>query len=327
VVDPTDLSLTVVGPHDLPAGHDPRALTYDAAIDALVSLSRAAASIFLVRYDRRSGHATIVSEVTDGTDGESDGLEYVSALDSLVYSKAFVTDPFLTSEVRAIDLSGNSNSIVTTSPAIDQDLIVYDSSRSLFYSADPNGAGQLVAVDLEDGTHIGVGPVSSSMNDLAYDPQSDAFFALDSATTNVWKSPAGSIGFSIAGTTPVQLRGIAFVTRVTKCSDGIDNDGDGFIDFPEDPGCAWIGARNEDPRCSDGIDNSGHLASITSAAEQQFIEANFLTGEFERVPLWIGGRDEVTEGTWEWSDGEPFSPYTTGRPANRTTRGREARTT
>ena len=46
-----------------------------------------------------------------------------------------------------------------------------------------------------------------------------------------------------------------------QCSDGVDNDGDGQIDFPNDPGCA-----NEDddteqdevlPQCSDGVDNDG----------------------------------------------------------------------
>lgn len=39
------------------------------------------------------------------------------------------------------------------------------------------------------------------------------------------------------------------------CADGLDNDGDGAIDFPFDPGCASAAASLEDPACDDGIDN------------------------------------------------------------------------
>ena len=44
------------------------------------------------------------------------------------------------------------------------------------------------------------------------------------------------------------------------CGDGIDNDGDGQADYPNDPGCAGVGDRDETdpmviPMCSDGVDN------------------------------------------------------------------------
>ncbi len=46
-----------------------------------------------------------------------------------------------------------------------------------------------------------------------------------------------------------------------QCSDGIDNDGDGLIDFPDDPGCTSPDDDSEDslpsPQCSDGRDNDG----------------------------------------------------------------------
>jgi hypothetical protein len=41
------------------------------------------------------------------------------------------------------------------------------------------------------------------------------------------------------------------------CDDGEDNDGDGLVDFPEDPGCALPSAQLEDPKCQDGTDNDG----------------------------------------------------------------------
>jgi cysteine-rich repeat protein len=39
------------------------------------------------------------------------------------------------------------------------------------------------------------------------------------------------------------------------CDDGGDNDADGTIDFPGDPGCRAATATIEDPACDDGIDN------------------------------------------------------------------------
>jgi spore coat protein A len=39
------------------------------------------------------------------------------------------------------------------------------------------------------------------------------------------------------------------------CDDGLDNDGDGAIDFPDDIGCSGPTSVKEDPQCSDGIDN------------------------------------------------------------------------
>ena len=44
-----------------------------------------------------------------------------------------------------------------------------------------------------------------------------------------------------------------------QCNDGIDNDGDGAVDFPDDPGCTADTDDSEDsfpqPQCSDGRDN------------------------------------------------------------------------
>ncbi|HWU87378.1 MAG TPA: PPC domain-containing protein, partial [Kofleriaceae bacterium] len=51
----------------------------------------------------------------------------------------------------------------------------------------------------------------------------------------------------------------------TECSDGVDNNGDGTIDYPADPGCASPADSTEDtvcpgpmcPACADGLDNDG----------------------------------------------------------------------
>jgi hypothetical protein len=41
------------------------------------------------------------------------------------------------------------------------------------------------------------------------------------------------------------------------CSDGIDNDGDGATDYPEDPGCGHASDHDESPACSNGLDDDG----------------------------------------------------------------------
>ncbi len=46
--------------------------------------------------------------------------------------------------------------------------------------------------------------------------------------------------------------------RSFACGDGIDNDRDGIVDFPQDPGCESLTDDNElNAACSDGIDNDG----------------------------------------------------------------------
>jgi hypothetical protein len=41
------------------------------------------------------------------------------------------------------------------------------------------------------------------------------------------------------------------------CDDGLDNDGDGAVDFPSDPGCLAAADDIEDPECQDGVNNDG----------------------------------------------------------------------
>lgn len=50
--------------------------------------------------------------------------------------------------------------------------------------------------------------------------------------------------------------------RPSACGDGVDNDGDGRADYPEDPGCASTEDPSELdpltlPQCADGEDNDG----------------------------------------------------------------------
>ena len=62
----------------------------------------------------------------------------------------------------------------------------------------------------------------------------------------------------------------------------------------------------------------GHLVSIGSQAEQDFVASNFgnLGGVDRRI--WIGFNDQTTEGVFEWSDGTPakYTNWNPGEPNN-----------
>jgi hypothetical protein len=46
-------------------------------------------------------------------------------------------------------------------------------------------------------------------------------------------------------------------SELPDCSNGIDDDGDGKTDYPADPGCFNATSSKENPQCNDGIDNDG----------------------------------------------------------------------
>jgi hypothetical protein len=47
------------------------------------------------------------------------------------------------------------------------------------------------------------------------------------------------------------------VSALPVCADGVDNDGDGLIDFPVDSGCTAPADPSELAQCADGLDNDG----------------------------------------------------------------------
>ncbi|MCY2986427.1 MAG: FG-GAP-like repeat-containing protein [Planctomycetota bacterium] len=59
----------------------------------------------------------------------------------------------------------------------------------------------------------------------------------------------------------------------------------------------------------------GHLVSINSAAENEFVRANFAN---PNSAVWIGLTDEVVEGTFAWTSGEPvsYTNWASGQPDN-----------
>ncbi len=77
-------------------------------------------------------------------------------------------------------------------------------------------------------------------------------------------------------------------------------------------GISWFDAETL------AVELSGHLASITSPAEQDFIHSHILDGDDAASTFWIGLTDEASEGTFIWTSGEPvsYTGWDAGEPNN-----------
>lgn len=85
------------------------------------------------------------------------------------------------------------------------------------------------------------------------------FQATVPTTTN--RNAAGNCLCKNGGTNPATCTPPVVPPASVACNDGIDNDTDGLIDFPADPGCTSVTDTSEDnaalAQCSDGLDNDG----------------------------------------------------------------------
>jgi len=89
-----------------------------------------------------------------------------------------------------------------------------------------------------------------------------------------------------------------------------------FYEVVIDPLISWDDARQN----ARAIGVNWDLASVTSQPEQDFIEDLLPASPADRTHFWLGGRDTLTEGFWDWIDGDTFA-YTNwwaGEPRNGT---------
>lgn len=70
----------------------------------------------------------------------------------------------------------------------------------------------------------------------------------------------------------------------------------------------WIHCKTREDAHKQATDVDAYLVTITSEAEQIWIES-----VFGRAPYWIGLTDKEEEGKWEWENGEPVT-YTNWKP-------------
>lgn len=115
-------------------------------------------------------------------------------------------------------------------------------------SSEPTGATIRVYVDLlaVGTTTVGIGGAWCAIVPTVFAGQNVAATAENTAATELESERSASISVLGAGAN-------------SACNDTIDNDADGKIDFPTDPGCTSAGDPDETdvPQCSDTLDNDG----------------------------------------------------------------------
>ena len=75
---------------------------------------------------------------------------------------------------------------------------------------------------------------------------------------------------------------------------------------------------NWDEAEAEAVRLGGHLVTINSAEEQQFLEDTFMSGANDRTRYWIGLNDVANEGNFVWVNGElvTFTNWDLGEPNN-----------
>lgn len=132
---------------------------------------------FLTRIDPATGATTTI--VTLGASASNltyEGFAYVPTLGTFVASRSQTTNNTLGQDLVTLSTAGVAAALVTTSPAIDNDNLVYDGTRSLFYSIDPNGVNILRSVSLVNGTYTDIGSGVATIGSLAYSPYTDRLY-------------------------------------------------------------------------------------------------------------------------------------------------------
>jgi hypothetical protein len=81
------------------------------------------------------------------------------------------------------------------------------------------------------------------------------------------------------------------------CDDGIDNDGDEKADYPADPACNWPASEREDPECQDGLNNDGTLGiDFDGGAALDLDGDGFIDAAFNPDTPEVGEPDPQCEG-------------------------------
>jgi uncharacterized repeat protein (TIGR03806 family) len=83
--------------------------------------------------------------------------------------------------------------------------------------------------------------------------------ALDRETGAITGAPTApgvfAVTVGVSDGPAVDSESFTWSVQARPCNDGDDNDGDGFVDFPDDPGCRYATSANEQSPCQDGLDN------------------------------------------------------------------------
>ena len=103
------------------------------------------------------------------------------------------------------------------------------------------------------GTEVVVGGANFTGASVVRFGSKSASFALDSDAQIRATVPSGDASGPIAVTNPAGTgTSAASFVSAGECANGVDDDADGLLDFPADPGCGDAFSATESPQCDDG---------------------------------------------------------------------------
>ncbi len=211
------------------------------------------------------------TNATGGSCGGADSSELIYAMrvDIPLTSLTFDTDNATTGTFDTVLYVRAGMCDVGTEVACNDDISGFDQNSSVTLASPTVGETYFIFADSKWGAvgtfHIDVTGVISPGG--ACDPAIPAFSC--------------TAGHACRESTPGALD---WQCRIAYCNDTLDNDADGFTDYPFDPGCATTSDDNEDfpnpiTECSDGINNDGDTLTdypadlgCTSAADNSEID-------------------------------------------------------
>jgi cysteine-rich repeat protein len=83
------------------------------------------------------------------------------------------------------------------------------------------------------------------------------------------------------------------------CDNGLDDDGDGRIDVPDDPGCRDPNGNLEKPQCQDGLDNDGQPGiDFDGGASLDLDLDGFVDAQFNPAMPALGAADPQCTSPW-----------------------------
>ena len=216
IIDPINTNnVSVVGHHLLPSDIQLlNTLSYDPSSQKLfgIGYNMSLETSYLLEFDRKTGHGAIAANLGGFSSGGGfEAIEYVDSLNSLVVS-ANLPNHGLSQQLLKISGSGLTSPILVT--GLDNDSAVYDSINDLFYTVDPNGAGQLVNVNLNSGVVSNLGSIPL-IQDMAFWQFDASIYSISVYTNQLYRiqtqNGLAPISVDLVGTVSGdEIRGLAF---------------------------------------------------------------------------------------------------------------------
>ena len=217
-IDPVDpANVTIVGPHNLSLR--PFSLAYDPknGVMAGTAITTSGNTRRLIHFDLSTGSGTDVASLGDSQSGFYEGIEYVDSLATFVAGFDDGPSAGNADKIRTVDLFGNTSPVVTTTPPIDNDAAVYDSTRGIFYTLDAKGTNELRQVNLMTGAHEFRASIPLLTDQsIAYSAELDVIF-LEAGGELYRADAAAPTSFTLVGAiTGSRVLGLAFVIPEPK---------------------------------------------------------------------------------------------------------------